>query len=79
MPLRSRIRGWLAKDDQAVLEAAQAPPKTVQRTGIEYGIPDGGLTESNQGIGVATQTDRRTRHQCHLARYATHGTALPKL
>ena len=60
MPLRSRIRGWLAKDDQPALEAAQAPPKTVQRTGIEYGIPDGGLTESNQGIGVATQTDRRT-------------------
>ena len=60
MPLRSRIREWLNADQQPVLEAAKAPPKTPERTGVEYGIPDGGLTEANQGIGAATQTDRRT-------------------
>ena len=60
MPLRSRIREWLAADQQPILEAKPAPAKTPDRAGYEYGIPDGGLNEYNQGIGVATQTDRRS-------------------
>ena len=68
MPLRTRIKNWLDKDDQSavgeITEAkASVPPKFVQRSGIEYGVPDGGLTESNQGVGAATQTDRRSLMQ----------------
>lgn len=37
-----------------------APAKLPERTGFEYGIAPGGLTEANQGIGAATQTDRRS-------------------
>lgn len=65
MSFRSRVRDWLAEDSQPdtgeITEAkASVPPKFVVRSGIEYGIPDGGLTESNQGVGAATQTDRRS-------------------
>jgi portal protein len=59
VPLRSWIREWLMADQQPVLEAA-APAKTPERSGFEYGIPPGGLDETNQGIGVATQTDRKS-------------------
>ncbi|MFD1145961.1 phage portal protein [Saccharothrix hoggarensis] len=41
-------------------EAAAAPLTTPPRSGFEFGIPPGGLTEYNQGLGVATQTDRRS-------------------
>ncbi|MFE2832171.1 phage portal protein [Streptomyces mirabilis] len=37
-----------------------APAKLPERAGYEYGIGPGGLTESNQGLGTATQTDRRS-------------------
>lgn len=63
MSFRSRVRDWLTEDQQPyeVAEAkSPAVPKFVERSGIEYGIPDGGLTESNQGVGAATQTDRRS-------------------
>ncbi|MGK5728932.1 phage portal protein [Streptomyces sp. URMC 124] len=41
-----------------VLESTLA--KLPERAGFEYGIGPGGLTETNQGIGPATQTDRRS-------------------
>ena len=68
MSFRSRVRDWLSEDQQPVLqEVAEAGPsilpKFVERSGVEYGIPDGGLTEYNQGIGAATQTDRRSAMQ----------------
>lgn len=37
-----------------------APGRLPDRAGFEYGIGPGGLTETNQGIGAATQTDRRS-------------------
>ncbi|MFI2078669.1 phage portal protein [Streptomyces triculaminicus] len=37
-----------------------APAKLPERSGFEFGIGPGGLTETNQGIGVATRTDRRS-------------------
>jgi len=65
---RSRVRDWLSEDQQPqtgeIAEArAAAVPKFVERSGVEYGIPDGGLTEYNQGLGAATQTDRRSLMQ----------------
>ena len=68
MPLRTWVKNWLDKDSQPVLEevAEAGPavlPKFVERSGVEYGIPDGGLTEFNQGVGAATQTDRRSAMQ----------------
>ncbi|MCT9092852.1 phage portal protein [Streptomyces sp. ASQP_92] len=42
--------------DTEILETA--PAKLPDRAGFEFGVGPGGLTESNQGIGVAT--DRRT-------------------
>lgn len=48
-----------------------APAKLPERSGYEYGIAPGGLTEANQGIGGATQTDRRSMlgqlYEAHLA------------
>ncbi|MFD9564353.1 phage portal protein [Streptomyces sp. NPDC059994] len=44
-----------------VLETASArAAKLPERTGYEYGVGPGGLTESNQGIGAATRSDRRS-------------------
>ncbi len=40
-----------------------APAKLPDREGYVYGIGPGGLTESNQGLGGATQTDRRSMLQ----------------
>ncbi|NUP39517.1 MAG: phage portal protein [Streptomyces sp.] len=42
------------------MERASAERKLPGRSGFEYGIGPGGLTETNQGIGAATQTDRRS-------------------
>jgi len=58
MGVRSALRGWLLADQ--VTEAAPAPQQTPERSGYEYGIPTGGLTEYRQGMGVSTGTDRRS-------------------
>jgi HK97 family phage portal protein len=54
------LRTWWngLRSDAEVLETA--PAKIPERSGFEYGISPGGLTESNQGIGAATQSDRRS-------------------
>jgi phage portal protein BeeE len=39
------------------------PTKTPTRSGFEYGIPEGGINEYTQGMGAATQTDRRSMMQ----------------
>lgn len=48
-----------------IQEAAKEfdPTKTPTRSGYEYGIPVGGINEYTQGIGTATQTDRRSMLQ----------------
>jgi HK97 family phage portal protein len=51
---------WLRATPVAEAEPAQAAPATAPRTGFEYGIPTGGLTEYDQSMGGATQTDRRS-------------------
>ncbi|WP_367134439.1 MULTISPECIES: phage portal protein [Streptomyces] len=56
MGLKSWWRGLTTADE--VLETA--PARLPERAGFEYGIGPGGLTETNQGIGVSTQTDRRS-------------------
>lgn len=56
---RDRIRNWL-QGSQQVTEAAPAAPKTPERSGFEYGISPGGLTEYNSTLGGSTQTDRRS-------------------
>ncbi len=57
-PFRRTAQDAVADD---VMEAAQAgPPKIPTRTGFEYGIPEGGIDEYRQGMGAATQTDRRS-------------------
>ncbi|MDX3245839.1 phage portal protein [Streptomyces sp. ME18-1-4] len=58
MGLRSWIQSRRAEPE--VLERAAARPNLPERTGYEYGIGPGGLTETNQGLGAGTQTDRRT-------------------
>lgn len=40
-----------------------APAKLPEREGYAYGIGPGGLTETNQGTGTATQSDRRATLQ----------------
>lgn len=54
------LRSWFnsRRAEPEVLETALA--KLPERSGFEYGIGPGGLTETNQGIGAATQTDRRS-------------------
>ncbi|MFE2486056.1 phage portal protein [Streptomyces mirabilis] len=54
------LRSWWnnLRSEPEVLETA--PAKLPERAGYEYGIGPGGLTESNQGLGAATQTDRRS-------------------
>jgi HK97 family phage portal protein len=54
----SWIQGWRAEPE--VLERAPAQPKLPERTGYEFGIGPGGLTETNQGLGAGTQSDRRS-------------------
>lgn len=58
-----RVTDWLLARPTTVTEAATAPataPAATARQGFEYGIPAGGLTEANQGLGAVTQTDRRS-------------------
>lgn len=55
---------WLTRRRQPVSEAAPtAPARAPERSGFEYGVPPGGLTEYNQGIGQSTQSDRRSLMQ----------------
>lgn len=55
------ISWWKSRrSEPEVLETASAERKLPERAGFEYGIGPGGLTETNQGIGSATQTDRRS-------------------
>ena len=72
MGLRSRLRDWLNETageglagTAAVEEATRAltPGQIPDRAGYLYGVPRGGLTEVNAGIGEATQTDRRSQLQ----------------
>lgn len=58
MSLKSWWKGLRAEPE--VLETASAGPKLPARSGFEYGIGPGGLSETNQGLGAATQTDRRS-------------------
>jgi hypothetical protein len=58
----SRVREWFQPGgQQPVLEAATPGPARIpERRGFEYGIPTGGINEYSQGMGAATQTDRRS-------------------
>lgn len=57
MSLKTWWQGLRGGDEEIV---ETAPAKLPQRAGFEYGVAPGGLTEVNQGIGGATQTDRRS-------------------
>lgn len=58
---------WLRGDrpQGGVLEAADRAlaPSVPERAGYEYGVPRGGLTEYNSGMGQSTQSDRRSMLQ----------------
>jgi len=59
--LPSWMRPWRSRYD--VTEAAPAAglaPKTPERSGFEYGIPPGGISEYNQAVGASTQSDRKS-------------------
>jgi len=56
--LKSWWQGLRAEPE--VLEQAPAQAKLPERAGFEFGIGPGGLTETNQGLGAGTQTDRRS-------------------
>lgn len=58
MPLRDYLP-WVRNRAQTV-EEATTPAKLPQRSGFEYGIPQGGLNERNASVGSSTQTDRRS-------------------
>lgn len=61
MSIRTWWQGLTGGGQQEVLEKASATPaKLPDRTGYEYGVGNGGLTEWNQGIGAATGSDRRS-------------------
>ena len=61
MALGSRLLAPFRRTSEPFAESARAlPAKTPERAAYEYGIPPGGLTEYRQGLGQATQTDRRT-------------------
>lgn len=57
------FRDWVLGRPRDVTEAVVKAPATPERAGFEYGIPKGGLTEYNAGLGAATQTDRRSQLQ----------------
>lgn len=61
MPLRDYVP-WLRNRAQT-LEETTTPAKLPDRSGYEYGIPRGGMTEYNASMGSATQTDRRSLMQ----------------
>jgi len=59
--LTDRLLAPFRRASEPVQETAKAQPaKTPPRSAFESGIPPGGLTESRQGLGQATSTDRRT-------------------
>lgn len=61
MALPSWMTPW--RNRYSVTEAAPSrgdAPRTPERSGFEFGIAPGGLTEYNQGIGASTQTDRKS-------------------
>jgi phage portal protein BeeE len=59
------IRAWFQRDRHDITEATRAltPAQLPERAGYVYGIPRGGLNETNAGIGASTQTDRRSQLQ----------------
>jgi HK97 family phage portal protein len=59
-PLRTRYVEDITESASAF---ASGPADTPERSGFEYAIPPGGLTEYSQGIGGGTQTDRRSLMQ----------------
>lgn len=57
---------WLRGGRVPVLEAAKdrvLAPAVPERVGFEFGVPRGGLTEYNTGVGQSTQSDRRSMLQ----------------
>lgn len=56
------VRSWWAgrRSTEITERASNQPAKLPERSGIEYGIGPGGLTEANQGVGASTRSDRRT-------------------
>lgn len=63
MALSSWLRNPFRRHGVAEAAPAMTPASTPERAGFEYGIPNGGLTEYSQGMGAATQTDRRSELQ----------------
>jgi len=67
------LRSWIQsrRAEPEVLERAPAQPKLPERTGYEFGIGPGGLTETNQGTGAGMASDRRSTldqlYQAYLA------------
>ncbi len=59
MPLQWLNLGGSVEEARKPKTGPQEAPANVQRAGYEYGIPQSGLTEYSQGIGDATQSDRR--------------------
>jgi hypothetical protein len=61
VPLASRLRNAFRRTPEPFAESTRAlPAKAPERSGFEYGVPPGGLSEYHQGLGQATATDRRT-------------------
>lgn len=61
MGLRNWWQGTFGAGSDEVLEkAGNTQARLPERSGYEYGVPDGGLTEYNSRIGGATGTDRRS-------------------
>ena len=58
MSLKSWWQGITGSTE--IEEAAAAPAALPDRSGFEYGISNGGLTEWDQGIGAGTGSDRRS-------------------
>lgn len=62
------IRTWWqgitgAGQDEIQETASTTPARLPDRSGFEYGIGPGGLSEHDQGLGAATGTDRRSMLQ----------------
>jgi HK97 family phage portal protein len=59
------VRSWWQerRNPQITERASNQPKKLPERSGIEYGIGPGGLTEANQGVGASTRSDRRSMLQ----------------
>jgi hypothetical protein len=61
--IAERFRGSRGQPEISEAVSASGPASTPDRAGFAFGIPDQGLTEYNQGIGQATNTDRRSLMQ----------------